>query len=204
MLWLGKKEGVHQLDNGAGPRQRGKRVNVDLLGFSTAERDDDAAARRQALGLLVGLDPAMVTYDTNLIHSASDPICTNQRYRVLQIPSSDGKLSSNEYLERSGTAREAPSDYQGALARRSLSIEANLMLTPNEARDIGRANAASAIDQVASYEGIEDAVDSYGLNALQTLGEMGVKDGDPVINQTVDAFLAVLTKHGITYKPHGM
>lgn len=78
------------------------------------------------------------------------------------------------------------------------------MLTPSEAREIGHANAASAIDQAASCDGIEDAVDSYGLNALQTLGELGVKDGDPIINQTVDAFLAVLTKHGITYKPHGM
>ena len=78
------------------------------------------------------------------------------------------------------------------------------MLTAREARAIGHDNAATAIDQVASYDGIEDAVDSYGLNALQTLGELGVKDGDPVIDETVRAFLAVLTKHGITYKPHGM
>ena len=78
------------------------------------------------------------------------------------------------------------------------------MLTASEARAIGHENAATAIDQAASYDGIENAIDSYGQNAGDTLMELGVKDGDPVIDEMQRAFLEVLTKHGITHKPHGM
>lgn len=78
-----------------------------------------------------------------------------------------------------------------------------MTITATKARDIGTSNASAAIDQVSSFDSLENAIESYGLNALQTLGELGVKNGDKVIDETTRAFLAVLAKNGISYKPHG-
>lgn len=76
--------------------------------------------------------------------------------------------------------------------------------TAAEFAALGRANAAEALDQVAAYDGLEDAVHSYGENLLQTLFEMGVEDGHPVIYAATDGFLAVLRENGINcQKPAG-
>lgn len=76
------------------------------------------------------------------------------------------------------------------------------ILTASECRALGYNNAREALDQAGGM-GLAEAVDAYGQNLLDTLGENGVRDGDPVIIEATSAFLDLLHERGVTHKPHG-
>lgn len=75
--------------------------------------------------------------------------------------------------------------------------------TTAEFAALGKANAEEALDQVAKYDGIEDAVSSYAENLGDTLRGYGLDDGDARVIVAVRAFNAVLDAKGVSFRPVG-
>lgn len=73
------------------------------------------------------------------------------------------------------------------------------MLTPSKSRALGFNAAAEAIDQADVYGGPEAAAEAYSQNLFDTLGELGVKDGDALIHDAAEAFRDKLRAHGVQF-----
>lgn len=68
--------------------------------------------------------------------------------------------------------------------------------------DIGRANAEVALDQVGSYDDLQDALDTYAENLWDTLRDMKASQTDQL--QAIEGFRLVLVEHNISHRPMGI
>jgi hypothetical protein len=68
---------------------------------------------------------------------------------------------------------------------------------------IGRASAEEALDQIALFSSLEEALDNYLVNASDTLGEQGfLTERDA--SDMAHGFEAVLIERRIADRPHGL
>ena len=72
-----------------------------------------------------------------------------------------------------------------------------------EAERIGRANAEEALDQIALFSSLEEALDNYLVNASDTLGEQGLLS-ERDASDMQHGFEAVLIERRIGERPHGL